>query len=246
MLGFPEFFEEARLRGIRVISGIELTSWLEVNGEGEEVHLLGYGLRFSGSLIEELSKLKTERNEHQKKIMEKLASAGYSFSYQRVARRAGENPIIVSHLIWEWMLSHKRRAAYLLLTGGLRAWVNNFLRLTGPGGEAYLPPPMRFVDAMRFIKRYEGVCVVAHPGKIANSRIRNEALGADIDGIEVFYPGQEEMEDQLLRIAKARGLLVTGGSDWHGYFAGAYPGWTLPLSFANALILRLGLPPIEE
>ena len=245
MSGFPEFFEQAQEKGIRVISGIELTSWLEVNREGEEVHLLGYGLKWSGSLVEELEELKADRDAHQKRIMERLAVLGFPLSYEAVLRRAGENPIIVSHLIWEWILNHKSVAVYLLLTGRLRQWISNFLKLTGPGGDAYLPPPMRFEDAIRFIRRHEGVCVVAHPVKIKNSRIRTEALSADIDGIEVFYPAQEKIEDELVSIAKKRGLVVTGGSDWHGYFAGAYPGWNLPLSLVNALLLRLGLPPIK-
>lgn len=247
MWGFPCFFEACLESGILALSGIELTCWLGLNGEGEEVHLLGYGLKWSEELEANLISLKEERNAHQKLIVGKLRNLGYELDFGRLELRAGKDPIMVSHILWEYLLSHPSIGASLLLTSRLRKWVNDFLsRITGPGGLAYIPPPMSFEDGAKFIRRHEGVVVLAHPSKILNAKISRELLNSDIDGIEVFYPGQEKITDELVQYAKRRNLLITGGTDWHGYFSGAYPGSTLPLEFVNGLLGRLELPPISS
>jgi len=72
--------------------------------------------------------------------------------------------------------------------------------------------------------------------------LRQAALAADVDGYEVFYPGQEGMQEELLSLVRQRNLVATGGTDWHGFFAGPYPGWTVPQKWVNRLLERLGLP----
>jgi len=50
----------------------------------------------------------------------------------------------------------------------------------------------------------------------------------------------------LLALARERNLVVTGGSDWHGWFSGSYPGWKYPLEHVNTLLSRLDQPPLAE
>ncbi len=243
MWGFPRFFEKCLEIRIFVLSGIELTTWLDVGGKGEEVHLLGYGLRWSEDLENDLRALKRERDDHQKRVVEKVASIGYRLDFERVAKRAGSDPVMVSHVLLEYLLSRPLFGASLILTGKLRRWVDKFLKeVTGAGGLAYIPPPKPFEEGVKFIRKHGGLAVLAHPVKIEDSRVRDEALASDIDGVEVFYPGQESIQEDLCTSAKKRGLIITGGSDWHGYFSGAYPGWRLPVDEVNALLIRLELP----
>ncbi len=86
--------------------------------------------------------------------------------------------------------------------------------------------------------------MVAHPRKINAGKLREATLAANVDGFEVFYEGQEEMQAELLDIVKQRDLVATGGSDWHGYFRGPYPGWSMPRESVNRLLERLGLSPL--
>ncbi|MFL6103133.1 MAG: phosphatase, partial [Actinomycetes bacterium] len=65
-----------------------------------------------------------------------------------------------------------------------------------------------------------GVAVLAHPGRLApeeRARILALALEAGIDGIEVWHPQHDaELRSSLTELVERRGLLATGGSDYHG------------------------------
>ena len=52
------------------------------------------------------------------------------------------------------------------------------------------------------------------------------------------------MKDELLHLATSRGLIVTGGSDFHGFSGGSYSGWKIPRKQVNDLLERLGLAPV--
>ena len=247
MGGFLSFFAAATALGIRVIPGIELTTRLDVGIVSEEVHILGYGLRWSDRLQTGLAEIREQRNAHQKRMLRMLREVGYDFDYERLKRHAGSDPIIVTDHLWDWLRRHPLRALGMLVSGRLRKWVDHFLHdVVGPGGSAYLLPPLSFADGIAWIHRYEGLAVLAHPGKIESAGVREAALSGEIDGIEVFYKEQESMAENLLALAGERNLVVTGGSDWHGWFSGAYGGWKLPLEHANELLVRLEQPPLPE
>jgi len=247
MGGFLAFFEAATALGMRTIPGIELTTWLEAHGQGEEVHLLGYGLRWSDRLQAGLAEIREQRNAHEKRMLGNLREVGYGFEYERLKRRAGGDPIIVTDHLWDWLWRHPLRALDLVATGRLRKWVDHFLcDVTGPGGSAYLAPPLSFADGLAWIHRYEGLAVLAHPGKVKSDAVRQAALNADIDGIEVFYKEQEGLTEMLLALARERNLVVTGGSDWHGWFSGPYPGWMIPRKYVNDLLSRLEQPLLQD
>lgn len=242
-LGFPEFFAAATGRGIIAIPAIELTTWHEEGGAGCEIHLLGYGVRYGEELLASLAELREQRNAHHRLICRRLTELGYRFDCERLRRRAHPNPIITAHYVLDYVARHPLWTVVGLTTGGLKRWYDRLTNeVIGPGGAAYLPPPMKLEEGIARIRRHEGLVVLAHPVKITPESVRRYALEQEIDGIEVFYKGQEAMQDELLSIAHARKLLVTGGSDWHGYFGGPYPGWRMPQEHVNNLLERLALP----
>ncbi|HET9556973.1 MAG TPA: phosphatase, partial [Actinomycetota bacterium] len=65
-----------------------------------------------------------------------------------------------------------------------------------------------------------GVAVLAHPGRLAageRDRVLDEAIEAGIDGVEVWHSQHDaELRRSLTGLADRRGLLATGGSDYHG------------------------------
>ena len=68
-----------------------------------------------------------------------------------------------------------------------------------------------------------GVVVIAHAGDLSrNRRLLSDKqierlIDEGLDGLEVWHRGNPpEQRERLLAIANAHGLLVTGGSDWHG------------------------------
>lgn len=62
--------------------------------------------------------------------------------------------------------------------------------------------------------------MLAHPGRLAageRERVLGETLEAGIDGVEVWHSQHDaELRRSLAGLAERRGLLATGGSDYHG------------------------------
>jgi hypothetical protein len=68
-----------------------------------------------------------------------------------------------------------------------------------------------------------GVAIVAHPNSLVAGDggplipVLEELLGAGIDGIEAFHPKMSPaLTQEAISFAGQHGLLVTGGSDFHG------------------------------
>lgn len=84
--------------------------------------------------------------------------------------------------------------------------------------EADFYPDVRFVTTL--IKASGGISVMAHP-KVYDSFDLLEELAAEgaIDGAEVWHSSADDkFQDQVSELAKAHGLITTGGSDFHGFY----------------------------
>jgi predicted metal-dependent phosphoesterase TrpH len=93
----------------------------------------------------------------------------------------------------------------------------------GHGAKAYVP---RFIydaaEAIALFKDAGGLSVLAHPiqlGKTVDSlrEMLLDFVGLGLDGIEVYYPSHtRQFRKELTGFAGEYGLLLTGGSDFHG------------------------------
>jgi hypothetical protein len=85
-------------------------------------------------------------------------------------------------------------------------------------------------DAIATIRRLGGVAVLAHPSSISTQHSELRLIVAELaelglDGVEVFNNMAQPEEMAILqRIAGNLGLLVTGGSDFHGIEEGQEMG----------------------
>jgi predicted metal-dependent phosphoesterase TrpH len=76
--------------------------------------------------------------------------------------------------------------------------------------------------AITLIKNAGGVAIIAHPfaslrGRIISAQYLESLIGAGLDGIEINHRDHNDGErEELSHLAKRYGLLVTGGSDYHG------------------------------
>ena len=78
-------------------------------------------------------------------------------------------------------------------------------------------------EAISFIREAGGVAVLAHPKTLgmndftALEKIVLELMEEGLKGIEVFYPEHSSLEvAQFKALAERYGLLMTGGTDYHG------------------------------
>ena len=73
------------------------------------------------------------------------------------------------------------------------------------------------VGRVRLILTAGGIPVLAHPGLNRSTLIIRELIDAGLAGVEAYHPAHSrEQESYYKRLADEYGLLVTGGSDYHG------------------------------
>ena len=91
-----------------------------------------------------------------------------------------------------------------------------------------------------------GLAFIAHPGVFLENREELEELLLErFDGIEVHHPKHTpDIARRLGSIANERGLLTSGGSDFHGFTGRDMPVGALdiPYSVLTAIKRRLGRP----
>ena len=80
---------------------------------------------------------------------------------------------------------------------------------------------MSALEAIELIHQAGGLAVMAHPGLNRTDEIIPELVAAGLDGIECFHTKHSTaMSERYLEIADKYHLLVTGGSDCHGFSKG--------------------------
>ena len=193
-------------------TGLEVIPGVEVNSEGDwgDLHFLGYYVDpENGYLREKLQAMQDARVGRARKMVERLREMGMPLEWEEVRALAGGESVGRPHI-----------ARALLNRGYVKTTQEAFDRFIGNGGPAYVPrlrltPP----EVIQAIIEAGGVPVIAHPahsGMAAVERIP-EFVGYGLRGVEVYYPHHsfEEIE-MLLNLCRKYGLLVTGGSDFHG------------------------------
>jgi predicted metal-dependent phosphoesterase TrpH len=99
-----------------------------------------------------------------------------------------------------------------------------FARFVGASGPAYVEKDrLSVAEACSAIRAAGGVAVLAHavqlrcPNFGVMERVVQEMTAAGLDGIEVYHPDHDAvMTRQCLDMARRLGLLLAGGSDFHG------------------------------
>jgi hypothetical protein len=92
----------------------------------------------------------------------------------------------------------------------------------GHGHVPHLQLP--FAEAIRTARRCGGITSWAHPPLDAVRRYLPEFVAAGLQGVELYRPRITSSDRKALKkLARRHGLIVTGGSDWHGW-NGDQPG----------------------
>ncbi len=205
--GLPEAIAAGQELGIEIIPGIEISSR---HGESE-LHVLGYFIKWQDAqLNERLMTLRESRHRRNPKIIELLQAAGIDITYDEV--RAGSDSVGRPHIAR--VLMDKK-----VVTTAKEA----FDRFLAEGKAAYVPRDLPApVDAIRWIKDAGGLAVLAHPTWVKTTEgtltdLARQLKEQGLDGVEVHYSTHTPRQTRTyLSLAKQLGLLVTGGSDFHG------------------------------
>lgn len=200
--GIDEAIERGKQVGVRVLVGIEISSFSNC-----EIHVLGYNFDYKNpEFQQELAKIQGMRKERNGAILSKLALLGKPISFTADMDGVGR----------------LNMAKEMVERGYVKDVNEAFEKYLGPKGQAYQETrrttPM---EAVKLIKKYGGIASLAHPKKYLLDKKLDLLVGGlkahGLDGIEVDYPRYTDYDKSEFRqIAKKYGLIITGGSDFHG------------------------------
>ncbi len=208
ILAIPEARQAGEEADVFVLPGVELSTHFR---DGE-VHLLGYFATLDdiapvSALCETLL---ASRRDRLCSMIEALRREGVDLDPNDVLPEPPASPA----------RPHLARA---LLAGGHASSVREvYERWIGPHCDAYVGKTrVELHRAVSAIHEAGGVAVLAHPGKRYGESELDELVDEGLDGIEVYHSRQPRRISKRLRgYAMARGLLITGGSDFHGSVTG--------------------------
>ena len=204
--GLAEARQAADTAGIRLIGAVEFSC-----GGDAEIHLLGYGLKADCEEIRALlARMRQEREGRADKILQKLDVLGLPLTQDEVPAAAGA------------IRGRAQIARGMLAKGYVQTMQEAFDKYIGTGCPAYVPrEKLEVTDAIELILRHGGVPVLAHPGLIKMDVVAFNAsfeswMKAGLMGVEVYHPAHRpDAFAYWDHFARSRGLLVTGGSDFH-------------------------------
>lgn len=206
--GVQEASAKAAEIGLRFLGGVELST---VSND-KEVHVLGYfPFGPDASFLEMTNDMAQRRVGRMKRMIGKLNDLGCILSEEEVFSLSGGDIIGRAHLF---------RAIRDKYKGEFDAKADAWLNI---GGAAFEPTSdMTPEEAISWINRSRGVSVLAHPGTSKVDSILGDLIGYGLMGIEAVYPKHSSSQtSRYKRAAREAGLIITGGSDWHGVFQGS-------------------------
>jgi predicted metal-dependent phosphoesterase TrpH len=205
--GLAEARATADAVGLTLVNAVELSSATR----DRDVHILGYFVDPSSeSLAEQLIALRAARYERAETMVELLSQAGFAVSLDDVMSIAAGGSVGRSHV-----------ARALVRAGHADTVADAFNKLIGRGRPFYVPKrsasPAEVVAGLRDLG---AIPVLAHPGVTRVDELIEELVAAGLLGIEAYHADHTpEQMAHYAALAERLGLLVTGGSDFHGHEA---------------------------
>lgn len=207
--GLEEAVATGRDEGIEVIRGCELG----VHSEYGEIHILGLWLPEGPSpLLEAMTELRRHRNERNERIVDNLRDLGMDITYDEVRALSGGVSVGRPHI-----------ALALLKRGYIDTPQEAFSRFIGPGAPAYAPKKVFSpAEGVRLLVSCGATVAVAHPmlmrcpeGWLDDTLADLKAAG--LDAIEAYHSEHSHRDERTcVGMAERHGLVLTGGSDYHG------------------------------
>ena len=208
--GIPEAQAAGARFGVEVVAGVEISA-LHPYGT---LHILGYFINPENeSLQKQLREYINARNRRNPLILKRLRQFGFSLEMKEVTALAGGEVINRPHI-----------AQAMVEKGYVQNRQEAFDRFLGQGASAYVPKEVFTpADSIRFIHDAGGVAVLAHPDQLQAESLEKtldeirclKEMG--IDGVEAYHGScHPEISKIYADFALELGLVVTGGSDFHG------------------------------
>jgi predicted metal-dependent phosphoesterase TrpH len=204
--GYDQALPFAAEAGVELVCGIELSTKLH----GHSVHLLGYFLETHGlsdfrTWVLDLQAARRERNI---RLVARLRELGFDITLEEAEARG------------RGMTGRPHFAQIMVQKGyvaNLRQAFDDYLDESATG-YVYRREPL-FAEGVTHIRKAGGIASLAHPVRVKGdvSALMPELCGAGMNAIETYHSDHDAAHTaQYLGLATRYGLMVTGGSDFHG------------------------------
>ena len=193
--------------GITFIPGIEITAVVQER----DVHVLAYFFDVeSPALHAFLAEQRERRIERVREMLSRLATHGLTLDVDSVL---GPGLTDRSRAVGRpWI-------ARALVAAGYVATVNEAFESWLTRGRPGFVPRIGATPEQVFVKVHEagGIASLAHPVLFGHDELIPRYADLGLDAIEAFHPDHGSLDTtRYLHFARELGLLVTGGSDFHG------------------------------
>ncbi|MCF6094051.1 PHP domain-containing protein [Microaerobacter geothermalis] len=226
--GLDEAMKAGTEMDIVVVPGIEISSIFK----GQDIHVLGYYVdKDDPCFLNKLKELRKTRDKRNEMMVKKLNELGLSIGMDEVYARKKDN---------EGNIGRPHIAEVLMEKGIVSSMEEAFRQYLGKEGRAYVNPPrISPFEAIDLIKEARGVPVVAHPGLYDDDLLIEEMIQYGLKGIEVFHPDHsDDAVNRYSKLASTYGLIMTGGSDFHGERNGEIFHGDIGLKYVNIEIVN--------
>lgn len=192
-----------------VIPGIEFST----EYQGQDVHVLGLYINYHDSAFRgKLQDFVDSRTVRNRKMCLLLTQAGVPMTYEALLAKFPDAVITRAHY-----------AKYMLEQGYVKSMTEAFDRYIGDDCPCYIPrEKVTPLDAVELILSVGGIPILAHPVLYHMSDETLDTLTARLTeaglvGLEAVYSTYSPPDERRMRrLAKKYGLLISGGSDFHG------------------------------
>jgi 3',5'-nucleoside bisphosphate phosphatase len=214
LAGYDQALDAAAAAGLELVCGIELSTKLR----GHSVHLLGYFLNPNGlaDFRKWVLDLQASRRERNVRLAARLRELGFDITIEEAEARG------------RGMTGRPHFAQIMLQKGyvsNIREAFDKYLDESAIG-YVYRREP-QFAESVQWIRNAGGIASLAHPVRVKDDvpALMPELRDAGLNAIEVYHSDHDAEHTTLYQgLATQYGMLVTGGSDYHGAVT---PGVTL-------------------
>ncbi|MDO9556944.1 MAG: PHP domain-containing protein [Coriobacteriia bacterium] len=202
--GVSEACSAGKRLGIPVVPGVEFSAT-----EGDRsIHVLGYFIDHTDrTLLRALSSLREARLERARDMVALLAADGFMVDFRDILATVDGGAIGRAHI-----------AAVLVRSGHAETLEGAFSRFVGRTAPYFVSkPPVDIATVVSAIHDTGGLAVIAHPGISGADEYLSKMIASGIDGLEALHAEHTAAQRaHYTSLAVEHGLLITGGSDFHG------------------------------
>ncbi len=207
--GLEEAFRAAADTPLEVIAGIEFST----EYHGKDIHIVGIDIDYtSAEFNRQLALFCDSRSIRNEKMIRRLQKGGVDISVRQMQDAFGDAV---------WTRAHFAR--YLMEHGYVRELPEAFARYVGEHCPYFVPrEKVTPQQAVKLIFDTGGIPILAHPMLYHLEPQEMDVLLSSLKssclmGIEALYSAHSPAEEQLVKeLARTHGLLISGGSDFHG------------------------------